>query len=69
MMVIGVPYHPDEHLADLGFPLSAEVAGALRLLLDSGRVTAVGIACTWHPGHAGAYAVGPQLEAALAIQA
>jgi hypothetical protein len=28
-----------------------EVAGALRGLLGTGRVAAVGIACTWHPGH------------------
>jgi arginase len=48
-----------------GGPSSAEVAGALRMLLATGRVAAVGIACTWHPGHNAAAAVAPHLTAAL----
>jgi arginase len=49
-----------------GGPGCAEVAAALRLLLATGRVAAVGIACTWHPGHAAAAAIGPDLKAAFA---
>lgn len=33
-----------------GGPAPAQLAGALRLLLDTGRLAAVGLACTWHPG-------------------
>ncbi|HUY50256.1 MAG TPA: arginase family protein [Streptosporangiaceae bacterium] len=44
----------------------AQVAGALRMLLGTGRVAAVGIACTWHPGQGAAAGVSPQLEAGLA---
>jgi len=50
----------------VGGPGCAEVAAALRLLLATGRVAAVGIACTWHPGHAAAAAIGPDLKAAFA---
>jgi arginase len=46
-------------------PGCAEVAAALRILLATGRVAAVGIACTWHPGQA-AWKPGPDLEAAFA---
>jgi arginase len=49
-----------------GGPGSAQVAGALRTLLATGRVAAVGIACSWHPGLGAAAAIGPVLEAALA---
>jgi arginase len=49
-----------------GGPGRAQVAAALGLLLATGRVAAVGIACTWHPGHAAAAAVGPSLKAAFA---
>jgi hypothetical protein len=45
----------------------AAVAGALRMLLSTGRVAAVGIACTWHPGHRAAARIGPHLAAALPI--
>jgi arginase len=37
------------------------------MLRATGRVAAVGIACTWHPGHAAAAAIDPQLKAALAV--
>ncbi len=48
-----------------GGPGLAQVAGALRMLLGTGRVAAVGIACTWQPGHHAAAHIGPHLEAAL----
>lgn len=49
-----------------GGPGCAEVAAALRMLLATGRVAAVGIACTWRPGHAAASALSPELKAAFA---
>jgi arginase len=52
-----------------GGPDSAQVAGALRMLLGTGRVAAVGIACTWHPGHRAADRVSAELLAALAMPA
>jgi arginase len=42
-----------------GGPGSAQVAGALHMLLGMGRVAAVGIACTWHPGHFAAARISP----------
>jgi arginase len=39
------------------------VAAALRLLLGTGRVAAVGLACTWRPGHGAAAAIEPLLAA------
>jgi arginase len=49
-----------------GGPGPAEFAEALHMLLGTGRVAAIGIACTWHPGHAdAARIIGPYLEAAL----
>jgi arginase len=49
-----------------GGPGCAEVAAALRMLLATDRVAAVGIACTWHPGHAAAAAIDPRLKTAFA---
>ena len=49
-----------------GGPGPAQVAAALGMLLATGRVAAVGIACTWHPGRGAAAAIDPQLKAALA---
>jgi arginase len=49
-----------------GGPGPAQVADALRLLLGTGRVAAIGVACSWQPGHGAAAAVGPYLRAALA---
>ena len=49
-----------------GGPNSAQVTAALGTLLATGRVAAVGLACTWHPGHGAAAAIGPQLESVLA---
>jgi arginase len=51
-----------------GGPSAEQVADALRLLLDTGRVAAVGIACSWLPGQGAAAAIGPQLAAALGVQ-
>jgi arginase len=48
-----------------GGPTAAEVASALSGLLATGRVAAVGIACTWHPNHDAAAHVAPHLEAVL----
>jgi arginase len=49
-----------------GGPNCAQVTAALGALLVTGRVAAVGIACTWHPGHEAAAAVGDRLESVLA---
>jgi arginase len=46
-------------------PEPADVAHALRILVGTGRIAAVGVACTWHPGHGAAARVRPHLEAAL----
>jgi arginase len=45
---------------------AAQLAAALHRLLGSGRVVAVGIACTWYPGHDAAARIAPHLRAALA---
>jgi arginase len=49
-----------------GGPNCAQVTAALGMLLATGRVAAVGIACTWHPGHQAAAAVSDRLESVLA---
>jgi arginase len=49
-----------------GGPGPAQVAGALRAVLGTGRVAAVGIACTWYPGHSAAGRIRPYLTDALA---
>ena len=49
-----------------GGPGAADVAGALRMILGTGRAVAVTIACTWHPGHRAAARISPDLELALA---
>jgi hypothetical protein len=36
------------------------------MLLATGRVAAVGITCTWHPGHSAAARTGPYLDGTLA---
>jgi arginase len=50
-----------------GGPGLAQVTGALQMLLGTGRVAAVGIACTWHPGRCATALIDPHLEAALTI--
>ena len=49
-----------------GGPDTGQVADALSLLLGTGRVAAVGIACSWLPGHGAARLIAPYLEIALA---
>jgi arginase len=49
-----------------GGPSPGEVADAVRWVLGTGRVAAVGLACTWHPGNDAAARVGPHLAAAIA---
>jgi len=48
-----------------GGPDAGQVADALSLLLSTGRVAAVSIACTWFPGHDAARLISPYLEIAL----
>ena len=48
-----------------GGPNPGQVADALRMLLATGRVAAVGIACTWYPGHDAAAHVRSHLSQAL----
>jgi arginase len=47
-------------------PGGAAVIRALRALRATGRVAAVGVACTWHPGRGGAAAIESLLVSALA---
>jgi arginase len=47
-------------------PDAGQVADALSLLLGTGRVAAVGIACSWFPGHGAARLITAYLETALA---
>lgn len=59
------------HVPGLRYPVAggpgpAQVAEALHVLLGTGRVAAVGIACTWHPGNSAAASIRPHLDAALA---
>jgi arginase len=45
---------------------AGQLAAALAALMATGRVAAIGIACTWYPGHGAAALLAPHLEAALA---
>jgi arginase len=49
-----------------GGPSPAQVTAALSALLSTGRVAAIGVACTWYPGHSAADRVRQHLGAALA---
>jgi arginase len=49
-----------------GGPSPAQVAGALDMLLGTGRVAAIGVACTWYPGHSAGARIRDHLGAALA---
>jgi arginase len=49
-----------------GGPALDEVGDAVRAVLSTGRVAALGVACTWHPGSAAATVVGPLLAQFLA---
>jgi arginase len=64
--VIDAPQLPGLRYPAPGGPDIGQVADALGMLLGTGRVAAVGIACTWFPGHAVARLVAPHLEIALA---
>lgn len=48
-----------------GGPAPGQVAEALRMILGTGRVAALGIACTWYPGHATAQRLAPLLAGVL----
>jgi arginase len=48
-----------------GGPSADQVTDALRLLLGTGRVAAVGLACTWYPGRHTAAQVASYLNSAL----
>lgn len=52
-----------------GGPGPGEVAEAITRVLGTGRVAAVGVGCTWHPGHGNAGLVSPWLTAALGGEA
>lgn len=49
-----------------GGPAPGQLAATLRMLQDSGRVAALGVACSWHPGQATAQRIAPYLNAVLA---
>jgi arginase len=48
-----------------GGPSAAQLAGALRMLLATGRVAALTLACSWYPGHDAAARLRPVISAAL----
>jgi len=48
-----------------GGPDATQLADALRVLLATGQVAALGLACTWHPGHAAARHIAAQVSAVL----
>ena len=64
--VIGAPAVPGLRYPVPGGPDPAQLAGALRLLLGTGRVAALTLACTWQPGHRAAARIAPHLQAVLA---
>jgi len=49
-----------------GGPSPVQVTAALSALLGTGRVAAIGVACTWYPGHSAAERIRQHLGAALA---
>jgi arginase len=49
-----------------GGPDATAVGAAIRAVMDTGRVVAVLVGCTWHSGRGAADAIRPHLEAALA---
>jgi arginase len=51
-----------------GGPTAGQLTDTLRVLLATGRVAALGIACTWHAGHRAAERLRPLLKDALAAQ-
>ena len=49
-----------------GGPSPAQVTGALDTVLGTGRVAAIGVGCTWYPGHSATAQLRDHLAAALA---
>lgn len=47
-------------------PALSEVAAAIGRVLETGRVVAVGLACSWHAGHGAGDRVRPYVKSALA---
>jgi arginase len=66
--VIDAAHLPGLRYPAPGGPDAGQVADALGLLLGTGRAAAIGIACTWFPGHDAARLVAPYLEIALAAR-
>lgn len=60
--VIDPPDLPDLVIPAPGGPGVASVREALRRVVATGRVAAVGLACTWHPGRGAAERVRPLVE-------
>ena len=56
---------PDLYFPTPGGPSLATVSRAIRAVLDTGRVVAVGLACTWHANETTTALIRPHLEAAL----
>ena len=52
-----------------GGPSARQLADALRTLLGTGRVAALGVACTWYAGHGAAQQVSPHLAGILSYAA
>ena len=63
--VIDPAFLPGLLNATPGGATPADVAQALGRLVATGRVAAVGIACTWRPGHDDGTRIAPYLTDAL----
>jgi arginase len=50
-----------------GGPGADQLAGALQMLAATGQVAAIGLACTWHPGHPAPGGLHPVLETILSF--
>jgi arginase len=59
--VLNPSYLPGLRFPAPGGPTTGRVLESLQVLLDTGRVAALGVACTWYPG----YAAGERINAAL----
>lgn len=59
--VINPAFLPGLRVPAPGGPGPEPVAEALRMLAGTGRVAAVGLACTWLPGHSAAASLAPHL--------
>jgi arginase len=63
--VIDAAALPGLRFPEPGGPDAAQLADALRALLATGQVAALGVSCSWHPGHAAARHVAAELSAVL----